>query len=70
MRISVVFLKPEVVYLGHLISDKGIRTEPAKDDIIKIYPTHTNADEVKRFVAFCNYYRRFIPKFADIEKSE
>lgn len=63
------FLKPEVVYLGHLITNKGITTDPAKDDVIRNYPVPTSADEVRRFVAFCNYYRRFIPKFADIAKS-
>lgn len=63
------FLKAEVVYLGHLITNKGIMTDPAKNDIIKNYPVPTTADEVRRFVAFCNYYRRFIPKFADIAKN-
>lgn len=63
------FLKPEVVYLGHLITDKGIKTDPAKYNVIKNYPVPTNVDEVRRFVAFCNYYRRFIPKFADIAKN-
>lgn len=62
------FLKPEVVYLGHLITDKGIKTDPAKNEIIRNYPVPTNADESRRFVAFCNYYRRFIPKFAEITK--
>lgn len=37
--------------------------------MVKNYPIPTNADEVRRFVAFCNYYRRFIPKFADIARS-
>lgn len=63
------FLKAEVVYLGHLITDKGIKTDPAKNDAIRNYPVPTTTDEVRRFVAFCNYYRRFIPKFADIAKN-
>lgn len=29
------------------------------------YPKPQNADDVRRFVAFCNYYRRFIPYFSD-----
>lgn len=62
------FLKSEVVYLGHLITDKGIRTDPTKNETIRNYPIPKNADEVRRFVAFCNYYRRFIPDFAGIAK--
>lgn len=60
------FLKPEVVYLGHLITSNGIRPDPSKFEAITEYPIPRNADEVRRFVAFCNYYRRFIRNFAGI----
>ena len=63
-----VFLKSEVVYLGHLITKNGIKTDPAKHKAIEEYPKPKNADEVRRFVAFCNYYRRFISHFADLTK--
>lgn len=62
------FLRKEVTYLGHLITDEGIKTDPLKYEVIKNYPTPANADEIKRFVAFCNYYRRFIPDFAKTAK--
>lgn len=62
------FLKTEVTYLGHLITNEGIKTDPKKYDVVKNYPEPTSADEAKRFIAFCNYYRRFIPKFAEIAK--
>lgn len=29
------------------------------------YPQPQNADDVRRFVAICNYYRRFVPNFSD-----
>lgn len=60
------FFRCEVTYLGHKITDKGILPDESKYDIINKYPVPSNADEVKRFVAFCNYYRRFIPNFAEI----
>lgn len=60
------FLKSEVVYLGHLITPNGIRPDPSKYDAITKYPVPKNADDVRRFVAFCNYYRRFIKNFAEI----
>lgn len=60
------FLKPEVVYLGHLITSNGIKPDPGKFEAITKYPIPKNADDVRRFVAFCNYYRRFIKNFADI----
>lgn len=60
------FLKKELVYLGHFISSEGIKPDPAKIQCIKQWPIPTTADEVKRFIAFANYYRKHIPNFAKI----
>lgn len=60
------FLKKQILYLGHLISNEGILPDPDKVIAVKNYPTPQNADEVKRFVAFTNYYRKFIKNFAEI----
>lgn len=62
------FFQQQVTYLGHKITSKGILPDDSKYEIINKYPTPTNADAVKRFIAFCNYYRRFIPHFAEISK--
>lgn len=32
------FLKTEVTYLGHLITDKGVTTDPSKHNVVKDYP--------------------------------
>lgn len=60
------FLKQELLYLGHTVSAKGILPDKNKIKIVENYPKPKNTDEVKRFVAFCNYYRKFIKKFAEI----
>lgn len=60
------FFKSAVTFLGHHVSATGIQPDKGKYNIIKNYPTPKNADETRRFVAFCNYYRRFIPNFAEI----
>lgn len=60
------FFKTEVTYLGHKISEKGVLPDDSKFDAIKNYPIPKNADEVRRFTAFCNYYRRFAAHFAEI----
>ena len=58
------FFSHEVTYLGHKCTDKGILPDDSKFETIKNYPTPKDSDAVRRFVAFCNYYRRFIPNFA------
>lgn len=60
------FLKKEILYLGHLISSEGISPDPSKLKIMQEYPTPKDAKETKRFVAFANYYRKFIKNFAEI----
>lgn len=60
------FLKKELLYLGHVVSDKGISPDPDKIKTLKNYPEPKCQDEVRRFVAFSNYYRKFIPHFAKI----
>jgi hypothetical protein len=60
------FLRKSVLYLGHQISENGILPDPAKIDVVKNYPCPKDEKETKRFVAFANYYRKFIKNFAVI----
>lgn len=60
------FLKTELLYLGHTVTSEGIMPDKSKIKVIESYPKPANTDDVKRFVAFCNYYRKFIKNFAEI----
>ena len=62
------FHKPKVEFLGHVISGKGIETDPKKVKTVKEWPTPKCVKDVQRFVGLCNYYRRFIENFAFISK--
>lgn len=60
------FLKKELLYLGHIVSENGVLPDPEKIEVVKNYPVPQNSGDVKRFVALANYYRKFIPNFAEI----
>ena len=60
------FMKSEVTYLGHKCTDRGILPDNSKIDTISTYPVPKDKDATKRFVLFCNYYRKFIPNFSSI----
>lgn len=61
-----VFFKPEVYFLGHKLTEKGILPDDRKFEAVLKWPTPTNPDECRRFAAFANYFRMFIPRFAEL----
>jgi transposase InsO family protein len=63
-----VFAQSEVQYLGHVISREGIRASPDKVKAVKEYPIPKTVKEVRSFLGLASYYRRLVPKFAEIAK--
>jgi hypothetical protein len=79
-----LYLKPEkckfqkeiVRYLGLIISTKRISMDEDKVETVRNWSREkttenrqlNNLFEVQQFLGFCNYYRRFIPKYS--EKAE
>jgi len=53
-----------VVYLGHVITEQGVKPDPKKIQCMVNYPTPTNAKDVKSFLDLIGYYRRFIKDFS------
>ena len=62
------FFKSEIHYLRHLISTEGISLLPNKLDCIQHMPAPRNAKEIKQFLGLTGYYRKFVPRFADISR--
>ena len=58
----------EVKFLGHIISRKGVATDPVKTEKVAKWPTPTNKKEVQRFLGLASYYRRFVKDFASVAK--
>jgi hypothetical protein len=60
------FLRKEVHYLGHLITEEGVPPDPAKVEAIERFPTPENEEQLKSFLGMTSDYRKFIPKFSKI----
>ena len=61
-------LQTEVKYLGHVVSQHGVSTDPDKTAAIREWKVPTCQTELRTFLGFVGYYRRFCPEFATIAK--
>lgn len=64
--IKCEFLKQEIQFLGHIISERGIEPCPQKTKAINEFPTPTNAKSAVSFVKMAEYYRNHIPDFSSL----
>ena len=62
------FFKKRIHYLGHIVSNKGIETDPRKIEAIVKWPGPPTVHEVRKFLGFTNYYRKFVYKYAQIAR--
>lgn len=62
------FFQASVKYLGHVVSRDGIKTDPAKIEALKTWPRPTNLKELRAFLGFAGYYRRFVCDYSKIIK--
>ena len=60
------FLCKEVHYLGHVISADGVSIDPGKIEVVANWPIPATASELRSFLGFASYYRRFVEGFAKL----
>ena len=58
------FFRRSLKFLGHIVSGEGIATSTEKVDTVRQWSVPKTVKEVKSFLGFVSYYRRFIPEFA------
>ena len=59
-------LREEVSYLGHIVSAKGVATDPEKIAKVMEWPRPTSRKEMQQFLGFCGYYRRYVKSYSAI----
>ena len=60
------FAVPKVIYLGHILSKDGVSVDEAKIEVVKNYPTPKCVKDVRSFLGFCGFYRKFVKGFSQI----
>lgn len=59
-------LQDEVLFLGHVVSGRGISPNPDLLVAVRDWSPPTCLTELQAFLGLCNYYRRFVRSFSEI----
>lgn len=62
------FFQTSVRCLGHVIAAQGVHTDPDKVSALKDWPRPSTGKELKCFLGFAGYYRRFVKGYSQIAK--
>ena len=62
------FFKSRISYLGHIVSSSRIETDPRKVEVVKTWTIPKTVTDVRSFLGFTNYYRRFIKDYAKVAR--
>jgi hypothetical protein len=62
------FEKQEIEYLGMIIHPGEVCMDPGKVSAVRDWPTPTTLRDVRAFIGFSNFYRRFIKDFLSIAR--
>ena len=62
------WFQSEVTFLGHLVSESGIRKTPEYFNKVDEYPQPKTVRELREFLGFINFQRKFLPKCSELQK--
>ena len=60
--------KQRITYLGHVVSKDGVGTCSDKTEAIRKWPVPKTVTDVRSFLGFVGYYRRFIEGFSQVSR--
>jgi len=58
------FCKPEIKFLGHIISDEGVKADRERIEAILRYPALKNQRQLRNFLGICNFHQQFIRNYS------
>ncbi|CAL1401693.1 unnamed protein product [Linum trigynum] len=62
------FWLSEVLFLGHVVSEKGVEVDPNKIETVVNWASPENVSELRSFLGMAGYYKRFVEGFFSIAR--
>ena len=63
-----LFGATETLYLGHVTTGPTIAPDPQKLEAVKELPVPKCVSDVRSLIEFANFFRSFVPHYADIAR--
>ncbi|KAI3376048.1 hypothetical protein L3Q82_016579, partial [Scortum barcoo] len=60
------FFQSSVRYVGHIVSSRGVETDPDKVSARRTWPRPQTLSELKSFLGFAGYYHRFVRDYSEM----
>ena len=60
------FEKPELQFLGFVISGDSVKMDPKKTAVVKDWPVPGDVGQLRSFLGMANYFRRFVKGYSNL----
>jgi hypothetical protein len=60
------FGKVEVEFLGHIVTQSGVKVDAKKVEAVRSWPLPLNIHDLRAFLGLSNYYRRFVRNYSKL----
>ena len=60
------FFQRSIVYLGHLVTERGLEIEPSRIEKVKLWPVPRNIRELRSFLGFVGFLRKSIRNYSQL----
>jgi len=63
------FSKQELEYLGHIITNQGVKVDENKIAAMVAWPRPTNISKFRGFLGLTGYYRKFVKNYSTVARA-